>query len=150
VLIKCLYEMHGATIKTVPVSLICLLKSKKDPNHQVLIKSQQNWLNVWCRTIRTQIHKLINSSWNKGALPEEWKGSIIVPIYKKGDKTDCTNYRSISLLTTTYKILSNCLLSRLTRNAKEITGGHQSGFLRNRSTTDRIFYIRQMLEKKWE
>ena len=45
-------------------------------------------------------------------MPEEWKESIIVPIDKKGDKTDCNNYRGISLLPTTYKILSNILLSR--------------------------------------
>jgi hypothetical protein len=43
-----------------------------------------------------------------------WKESIIVTIYKKGNKTDHSNYRGISLLSTTYKILSNILLSRLT------------------------------------
>jgi hypothetical protein len=56
------------------------------------------------------IHKLINSIWNKEELPDEWKESIIVPIYKKGDKTDCNNYRGISLLSTSYQILSNILL----------------------------------------
>jgi hypothetical protein len=63
-------------------------------------------------TIRSEIHKR-NSVSNKEELPEEWKESIIVPIYKKDDKTDCSNYRGISLLPTTYKILSNILLSRL-------------------------------------
>jgi len=51
-------------------------------------------------------------------LPEEWKESIIVPIFKKGDKTDCSNYRGMSLMPTTYKILSNILLSKLTPYAK--------------------------------
>ena len=37
------------------------------------------------RTIRCAIHKLIISIWNKEELPEEWKGSIIVPIHKKGE-----------------------------------------------------------------
>ena len=70
---------------------------------------------------------LIISIWKKEDLPEEWKESIIVSVYKKGDKTDCTNYRGISILPT-YKILSNILLSRLTPHAEEITGDHQCGF----------------------
>ena len=51
---------------------------------------------------------------------------------------------------TTYKILSNILLSRLIPYAKEIIGDHQCGFRRNRSTIDHIFCICQILEKKWE
>jgi hypothetical protein len=43
-------------------------------------------------TLRSEIHKLINCVWNKEELPEQWKESIIVPMYKKGDKTDCSNY----------------------------------------------------------
>ena len=73
-----------------------------------------------------------------------------VPIYKKGDKTDCNNYRGISLLPTTYKILSNILLWRLPPYAEEIIGDHQCGFRCYRSTTDHLYCIRQMLEKKWE
>jgi hypothetical protein len=46
------------------------------------------------------IHKLINSVWKKEELPDQWKESIIVPVHKKGDKTDCNNYRGISLLST--------------------------------------------------
>ena len=46
------------------------------------------------RTIYYQIHKLIVSIWNKEELREEWKESIIVPIHKKGDKTDCNNYKA--------------------------------------------------------
>jgi len=49
-----------------------------------------------------------------------------------------------------YKILSNILFSRLTPYAEEIIGHHQCGFQRNRSTTDQIFCIHQILEKTWE
>jgi len=55
-------------------------------------------------------------------LPEAWKELITVPIHKKGDKTDCSNCIGISHLSTTYKILSSILLSRLTPYAEEITG----------------------------
>jgi hypothetical protein len=71
------------------------------------------------------IHKLINSAWN---LPDQWKESIIVPIHKNGDKTDCINYRGMSLLSTSYKILSNILLSRLSLYIDEIIGDHCCGF----------------------
>jgi len=53
-------------------------------------------------------------------------------------------------LPTTYKILSNILLSRLIPYVNEIIGDHQCGFQRNRSTTDHIFCIHQILEKKLE
>jgi hypothetical protein len=54
------------------------------------------------------------------------------------------------LLSTSNKILSNILLGRLTPYADEIIGDHQCGYRRNISATDKIFYIRQILEKKWE
>jgi hypothetical protein len=63
--------------------------------------------------LHCKIHKLILLIWNKGELPHQWKVSFALPIHKKGDKTDCSNYRGISLLSTSYKIVSNVLLSRL-------------------------------------
>jgi len=101
-------------------------------------------------TIGGEIHKLITSIWKKGKLPKEWKKSIILPIQMKGDETFCNILGVISILPTTYKILSNILLSTLTPYAKEIIVDHQCGFRRNRSTIDRIFCIRQIFEKKWE
>jgi hypothetical protein len=54
------------------------------------------------------------------------------------------------LLPNSYRILSNILLSGLIPYSGEIIGDHQFGFCRNRSVTDQIFYIHQILEKKWE
>jgi len=75
------------------------------------------------RTICSEIHELINSIWNKEELPEKWKELINVPLHKKGDKTQCSNYRGISLSSTMYNILSNLMLSKLTPNAEGITWG---------------------------
>ena len=102
------------------------------------------------RTFRYEIHKLINYIWNEEELTEDLKESVSVPIYKKCDKQVCNNYRDISLVLNTYKILSNNFLSRLSQYAEEITGDYPRDFRRNLSTTDLIFCIRQILEKAWE
>jgi hypothetical protein len=44
----------------------------------------------------SEIHKLINAVWCEEELPDQWKESITVPVHKKGDKTDCNNYRGWS------------------------------------------------------
>jgi hypothetical protein len=72
------------------------------------------------------------------------------PDLRKGDITDFNNYRGISLLPKTYKILLKNLLSRLTSYAEKIIEDHQCGFRRNSQTTDYIFCIRQIFEKKCE
>jgi hypothetical protein len=68
------------------------------------------------------IHKLINSIWNKEELSDQWKESIIVPVHKKDDFTDCNNYCRLSLPSTSYKILWNVLYSRLSPYVDEIIG----------------------------
>jgi hypothetical protein len=94
-------------------------------------------------TLYSVIHRLICCVWNKEEFPQQWKESIILPIYKKGDKTDCNNYRGISFSSTACKLLSKILLARLTPYFNEIIGVDQRGFRRNSSTIDQIFYIRQ-------
>jgi hypothetical protein len=105
---------------------------------------------VRCVTLSPQHGASSGCGWKDGLQEwrvDQWKESIIVPFHKQGDKSDCDKYNGISLLSTSYKILSNILLSRLSPYIDEIIGDHQCGFQCNRSTTDKIFCIRQILEK---
>ena len=86
----------------------------KRPKSLVIFQITPESIKAEGRTIRFEIHKFITSIWNKEELLEVWKEPIIVPIHKKGDKIDRSNYRGISILPTTYKNLSDILLSRLT------------------------------------
>jgi hypothetical protein len=99
--------------------------------------------------LHSEIHKLFKLIWNKDELPHQWKGSFIIPVHRKGDKSDCSNHQGISLLSTSYKTLSNIFLSGLIPHAGEI-GNHRCAFWCNRSSTDQIFYVCQLQEKKWK
>jgi hypothetical protein len=114
---------------------IAKLKKYKSPGSDQI---PAELIQAGAEMLLSAIHKLINSIWNKEELSDQWNESIIVPIHKKGDKTNC-NYRGISLLSSPY-ILSNILLSRLSPY-----GDRLCGFRRNRSTIDQIFCIHQIL-----
>jgi hypothetical protein len=73
---------------------------------------------------------------------------VIVPVYMYDSGTDSSNYRGMSLLSASYTTSNNVILSWSIPYIDEIIGDHQCGFRRNRSTTDQVFCIRQMLEKK--
>jgi len=70
------------------------LKSHQSPG---IDKIPAEFIKAGGRKIRYEIHKLIISIWNKEELLAEWKEGIVVPMHKKGDKTDCSNYRGIHL-----------------------------------------------------
>jgi hypothetical protein len=91
-------------------------------------------------TLHSEINKLIKLVWNK-ELPHQRKESIFIRTHKEGDKTDCSNYQGISVMSTSYKILPNILLSRLILYADKTARDHQCGFQHNRPATDPIFYI---------
>ncbi|KAI5717474.1 hypothetical protein M8J77_006391 [Diaphorina citri] len=100
--------------------------------------------------LEEEVTDLIQEIWKEEKMPSEWTKAVIIPIHKKGDKKECGNYRGISLLNTTYKILSLIILERLKPFTDEIVGDYQAGFKKNKSTTDQIFSLRQILEKRIE
>lgn len=66
-------------------------------------------------------------------------------LHKKGDKTDVDNYRGISLLPVTYKILSNCLLDRAQEQLEPKIGEYQAGFGPKRSCSEQILNLKLIL-----
>ena len=100
--------------------------------------------------IKRWILRLFNAAWRDGSVPEEWGKAIICPVFKKGDKLDCANYRAISLLPHISKIYERILERRLRVIVEDKLAEWQHGFRPNRSTTDLIFALKILIEKSWE
>ncbi|KAK3528885.1 hypothetical protein QTP70_012078 [Hemibagrus guttatus] len=89
---------------------------------------------------------LFNRVLESERMPEEWRRSVLVPIFKnKGDVQSCSNYRGIKLMSHTMKVWERVVEARL-RKVLEICE-QQYGFMPRKSTTDAIFALRILMEK---
>ncbi|KAK3521503.1 hypothetical protein QTP70_007968 [Hemibagrus guttatus] len=89
---------------------------------------------------------LFNRVLESERVPEEWRRSVLVPIFKnKGDVQSCSNYRGIKLMSHTMKLWERVVEARL-RKVVEICE-QQYGFMPRKSTTDAIFALRILMEK---
>ena len=90
--------------------------------------------------------KMFKNIFRSNKIPEEWRRSKLVPIYKnKGDIQSCTNYRGIKLMSHTMKLWERVIEQRL-RGTRQIST-NQFGFMPGRSTTEAIFLIRHAMER---
>ena len=94
------------------------------------------------------LHSLLCLCWEQGHIPQDMRDANIVTLYKnKGDRSDCNNYRGISLLSIVGKVFARVALTRLQALASRIYPESQCGFRAGRSTIDMIFSLRQLQEK---
>ncbi|CAF1471713.1 unnamed protein product [Adineta ricciae] len=86
------------------------LKRNKNPSSHGI---SAEMLQAGGEPLAREIYQLCNKAWHKGTIPEEWGKSILVSIPKKGDLIKCYNYRTVSLISHTGKVLLIVLLNRL-------------------------------------
>ena len=92
-------------------------------------------------------HQLCQKVWNEEKIPAEWTKSILILIPKKGDKTECGNYRTISLINHSSKIFLSILLQRLKGEIEPYLSEEQAGFRKDRGTIQQILCLRLIAEK---
>ena len=91
---------------------------------------------------------IIGAVWMTREVPQEWKDATIKALRKKKDRTECSNYRSLSLVAHAGKVLLKIVANRLGDFCEEagILPEEQCGFRPQRSTTDMMFVVRRFQE----
>ena len=93
---------------------------------------------------------LCQQTWKTTLWPTDWKRSVFIPLLKKGDPTDCLNYRSISLISHASKISHKIVLWRLQPYMEREPLEAQAGFRKGRGIRDIIAKARRFLGKAKE
>ena len=87
----------------------------------------------------------------QGKVPEELRAGLTVPIWKrKGDVQDPGKYQGVTLLSHIMKLLERILGGRIRKRVEQELGEEQQGSRKGRGTTDGMFALRQMVEKRLE
>ena len=97
-----------------------------------------------------KITLLCNRIWETGEWPRDWKSSVFIPIFKKGDAKDCENYRTVALISHTSKILLKIIHKRMESTVEREMPANQAGFRKGRGTRDHIANLRWIMERQLE
>lgn len=95
-------------------------------------------------------HSICNLVWTTGQWPKDWSHSIFIPLHKKGSTKKCNNFRLISLIPHSSKILLHILNERLRAYLARHISPEQAGFVKGRGTREQILILRQIIEKARE
>ncbi|KAK7896322.1 hypothetical protein WMY93_021647 [Mugilogobius chulae] len=94
--------------------------------------------------------RLCNIAWQTGTVPLDWQTGVVVPLFKKGDRRVCSNYRGITLLSLPGKVYSRVLERRIRPMVEPRIQEEQCGFRPGRGTLDQLYTLHRVLEGSWE
>ena len=94
------------------------------------------------------LHSICQQIWKNQQCPQDWKMSVFIPIPKKGNIKECSNYRTTALISHTSKVMLKVLQARLQQYLNRELPDVQAGFRKGRGTRDQIANIRLIVKKK--
>ena len=96
------------------------------------------------------LHSICQQIWKTQQWPQDWKRSVFIPIPKKGNAKECSNYCTIALISHASKVMLKILQARLQQYMNGELPGVQAGFRKGRRTRDQITSISWIIEKARE
>ena len=96
------------------------------------------------------LHSICQQIWKTQQWPQDWKRSVFIPIPKRSNAKECSNYRTIALITHASKVMLKILQARLQQYANRELPDVQAGFRKGRGTRDQIANILWIIDKATE
>ena len=96
------------------------------------------------------LHSICQQIWKTQQWPQDWKRSVFIPIPKKGNANECSNYHTIALISHASKVMLKILQSRLQQYVNYEIPDVQAGFRKGRGTRDQITNIHWIIKKASE
>ena len=96
------------------------------------------------------LHSICQQIWKTQQWPQDWKRSVFIPISKKGNAKECSNYRTVALISHASKVMLKILQARLQQYMNRELPDVQAGFRKGRGTRDQIANIRWIIKKARE
>ena len=93
------------------------------------------------------LHSICQQIWKTQQWPQDWKRSIFISIPKKGNAKECSNYRTIALISHASKVMLKILQAWLQQYVNHEFPDLQAGFRKDRGTRDQIANIHWIIEK---
>ena len=96
------------------------------------------------------LHSICQQIWKTQQWPQDWKRAVFIPIPNKGNAKECSNYRTVALISHASKVMLKILQARLQQNMNHELPDVQAGFRKGRGTRDQIANIHWITEKARE
>ena len=96
------------------------------------------------------LHSICQQIWKTQQWSQDWKRSVFIPIPKKGNAKECSNYHTIVIISHARKVMSQILQARLQQKVNQELPDFQAGFTKGRGTRDQIANIHWTIEKARE
>ena len=96
------------------------------------------------------LQHILKDVWGNEVIPDVWKRGTIIKLPNKGNPTECSNWKGVTLLSITSKVFCRIILQCITTTVDKLLRQEQAGFRKGKSCIDHIFVLRQILEQSHE
>ena len=116
----------------------------------MLVANSTNMIFIMLNYAVKVLHSICQQIWKTQQWPQEWKRSVFIPVPKKGNPKECSNYHTVTLISHASKVMVKIHQARLQQYMNHEFPNVQAGFRKGRGTKDQIANIHRIIKKARE